>query len=456
MGVLLVVEDDLDFRDLISLVFRDSGHEVNVVEDGDTAIKMVCERKYDVVLADLVLPRLSGMDVLRETKANSPDTEVIIMTAHGSMDHAIQAMKLGAFDYLQKPFGVPELELRMESALKQKKLKNEVDYLRHELNVIYNINDLIHESPAIKKVLKKVQKASEGDNAALITGDPGTGKGLLAGAIHYSSGRKGSSFIKVNCAALDEQTLDSELFGHTDRAPGGAGQMRVGRLEQANGGTIYLHEISELPLSTQAKLVRVIDGGVMEMVGGHRTISVDVRVISSSSADLNREMREGRFSKELYTRLSRIEINVPPLRKRPEDIEGLADFFVKRLKSEMNHRVKGITDGAVAKLKGHIWSGNIRELKNVVERAVLQCDGGYIDVGDILLSSDPPPAGNGLDIGPTGRDLKQLEKEAVLEALKKTNFVQKDAADLLGISKRVIHYKIKQFGIKHPRWIKNK
>lgn len=455
MGVLLVVEDDLDFRDLLSLVFKDSGHDVDVVEDGGNAIRMVCERKYDVVLADLVLPRLSGMDVLRETKANSPDTEVIIMTAHGSMEHAIQAMKMGAFDYLQKPFGIPELELRTESALKQKKLKNEVDYLRHELDVIYNIKDLVNESPAIKKVLKKVQKASERDGAVLITGDHGTGKGLLAGAIHYSSSRKDSSFIKVNCAALDKPVLDSELFGHTSQASGG-GQMRVGRIEQANGGTIYLDEVSEMSFEAQAKLVRIIDSGEMKMMGGHRTISVDVRVISSTSTDLDLEIREGRFSKELYARLGHTEINVPPLRKRPEDIEGLADYFVKRLKSEMNHRIKGITKGAVAKLKEHTWPGNIREVKNVVERAVLQCDGEYIDAGDILLSSDLSPAGNGLDIGSSGRDLKQLEKEAVLEALKKTNFVQKDAAELLGISKRVIHYKIKQFGIKHPRWIKNK
>ncbi len=456
MGVLLVVEDDLDFRDLISLVFQDSGHDVDVVEDGDTAIRMVCERKYDVVLADLVLPRLSGMDVLRETKANSHDTEVIIMTAHGSMDHAIQAMKLGAFDYLEKPFGIPELEMRIESALRQKQLKNEVDYLRHELDVIYRIEDLVNKSPAIKKVLQKVKKAAQGDKTVLISGEPGTGKSLLAGTIHYSSDRKNNSFIKVNCVALKGIALESELFGHTVDAFEGADQMRTGRFEQANGGTIYLDEVADLTFNAQAKLVRIIEDGELQLLGGHRNISIDVRVISSTSSNLGREITEGRFSKELYTRLSHTEIIVPPLRKRIEDIEDLAGYFIKRLRGEMNHNINGITKSAVDKLKGHSWPGDIRELKNVVERAVIHCQGDTIDASDIQLSGDIRHSGKELDIGYAGRDLKQLEKEAVMMALRKTNFVQKDAAELLGISKRVIHYKIKQFGIKHHRWIKNK
>ena len=454
MAVFLVAEDDRDFRELLAGVFEDSGHQVDRAVDGRQALDMVRARKYDVVLTDIKLPVKDGMEVLRETKYLSPDTEVVIMTAYGTLDSAAQAMKLGAADYLQKPFSIPELEMRIEKALRHRSLAKEVAYLRHTQEIIYRLEDIVGQSDAIKDVLEQVRVLANDPSPLFIKGETGTGRLLIAGAIHFNSGRSESGFIRVNCTVQNLNYLESDLFGHAKDAFPGANSARIGRIEQANGGTIFIEEITEAPFQTQEKILKFIKEGRFVRFGGSRDVSVDSRVIASTSRDIDKAIKTGKLIPELAEALGQNVINIPPLRERPEDIPLLAEYFVERLRIELDDgRTFGITDAAITKLKGYDWPGNIRELKNVLERALFTSENDNLDTADIQLPDEYPAAGT---VGLTDRNLKELEKEAVLEALEKSNYVQKEAAKLLGISKRVIHYKIQQFNIKHPRWIKNK
>jgi two-component system response regulator HydG len=454
MAVFLVAEDDRDFRVLLTDVFKDGGHQVDNAVDGRQALEMVSARKYDIVLTDIKLPVKDGMEVLRETKYISPDTEVIMMTAYGTLDSAAQAMKLGASDYLQKPFSILELEMRVEKALRNRSLAKEVAYLRHTQEVIYRIEDIIGESDGIKSVLGQVRIFANDPSPVFIKGETGSGRLLIAGAIHFNSGRSESGFIRVNCTVQNPDHLESDLFGHAVDAFPGAKNARIGRIEQANGGTIFIEEITEAPLEIQVKLLEFIEEGSFRRLGGSRDVSVDARVIASTSRDPEKEIKAGKLMPELIEAFSHKVINVPPLRERPEDISLLVEYFIEKLRLELdNRRALGITDAAIGKLKGYDWPGNIRELKNVLERALFTSPKDTLDIADIQLPDEHPAAGT---VGLTDRKLKELEKEAVLEALEKSNYVQKEAAKLLGISKRVIHYKIQQFNIKHPRWIKNK
>lgn len=454
MAVFLVAEDDRDFRELLAGVFEDSGHQVDRAVDGRQALDMVSAHKYDVVLTDIQLPVKDGMEVLRETKYLSPDTEVIIMTAYGTLDSAAQAIKLGAADYLQKPFSIPELEMRVEKALRHRSLAKEVAYLRHTQEIIYRLEDIVGQSHEIKNVLQQVRVLANDPSPVFIKGETGTGRLLIAGAIHFNSGRSESGFIRVNCTIQNPDHLASDLFGHVKGAFPGARNARIGRIEQANGGTILIEEITEAPLEIQVKLLEFIEEGTLRRFGGSRNVSVDARVIASTSRDPEKEIKAGKLMPELIGALGQKVINIPPLRERVEDIPLLAEYFIEKLRVELdNGRALGISDAAIEKLKGYDWPGNIRELKNVLERALFTSQKATLDIADIQLPDEYPAAGS---VGLTDRKLKELEKEAVLEALEKCNYVQKEAAKLLGISKRVIHYKIQQFNIKHPRWIKNK
>ncbi len=454
MAVFLVAEDDRDFRELLAGVFEDAGHQVYQAADGRQALEMISARKYDVVLTDIKLPVRDGMEVLRETKLLSPDTEVLIMTAYGTLDSAAQAMKIGAADYLQKPFSIPELEMRIEKAIRHGSLAKEVAYLRHTQEIIYRLEDIVGKSDAIKGVLEQVRVLANDPSPVLIKGETGTGRLLIAGALHFNSGRSENGFIRVNCTVQNPDHLESDLFGHAKDAFPGANHARIGRIEQANGGTIFIEEITEAPLKIQAKLLEFIEKGSFRRFGGSRNVSVDARVIASTSRDTENEVRTGKLMPELVEALSHKVINIPPLRERPEDIPLLAGYFIERLRVDLDDgRVIGINDAAIEKLKGYHWPGNIRELKNVLERALFTSENDTLDTVDIQLPDEHPAVDS---VGLTDRKLKDLEKEAVLEALEKSNYVQKEAAKLLGISKRVIHYKIQQFNIKHPRWIKNK
>ncbi|UCF31945.1 MAG: sigma-54-dependent Fis family transcriptional regulator, partial [bacterium] len=383
MGKLLVVEDQSVLRKGIVSVFRDSGHDVDEAVDGETASEMLDSWNYDIVVTDLKLPGISGMELLRLIKSRNPSTDVLIMTAYGTVETAIEAMKLGAFDFIQKPFGLAELEMRVEKALQKRSLENEVTYLRHEREVIYRIEDLVGESPAIRDVYRIVEKVAPSNANVLITGETGTGKELIAGAIHYNSPRSRRSFVKVNCAAIPDNLLESELFGHEKGAFTGAIKQRVGRFEQADGGTILLDEIGDMSPTLQSKLLRVVQDRHFERLGGNATLSVDTRILSATNKDLALEMDEGNFREDLYYRLNVVTIHLPPLRERGGDVRLLADYFIRRFSGELGKGIRGLTERAALTIQDYDWPGNIRELENTLERAVLMSEGDYIDVDDL-------------------------------------------------------------------------
>jgi DNA-binding NtrC family response regulator len=397
-----------------------------------------------------------GLDVLRTAKSLHPTTAVILMTAFGSVHTAVEAMKIGAFDYVQKPFEIEEMELKVEKAIEHRRLKHEIEYLRHTQQDIYDFDRIVGASGALQSVLSIVKKVAKSNTTVLIRGETGTGKELIAGAIHHNSMRAGRNFVKVNCAALQENLLESELFGHEKGAFTGADKQRVGRFEQADGGTLFLDEVGDMSANTQAKILRVLQEHEFERLGGTRTLRVDVRVITATNRNLPQMVANGQFREDLYYRLNVVSIDMPPLRERKEDIQQLASFFLRRFAGELKKRIDGLSPDALKLLMRYNWPGNIRELENAIERAVLLTEGPLLSSTDLRLGelSTTPTAGDSspvVKIPPTGIALEEIERQALIEALKMSNWVQKDAAELLSISPRVMNYKIKTLGIDYAR-----
>jgi two-component system response regulator AtoC len=442
MGRILVVDDHDSLRKGLVRALNNAGHDVEEAPNGTAAIERLQDSQFDVVLTDLRMGGADGMDVLRTTRSIQPSAAVILMTAFGSIHTAVEAMKIGAFDFVQKPFEIEEMELKIEKAIELRHLKYQVEYLRHEQQDIYDFNNIIGAGTALQQVLAIVKKVARSNSTVLVRGETGTGKELIAGAIHHNSNRANRAFVKVNCAALQENLLESELFGHEKGAFTSADKQRVGRFEQADGGTLFLDEVGDMSPSTQAKILRVLH--------------VDVRIIAATNRNLTTMVQEGRFREDLFYRLNVVSVETPPLRDRKEDIPALAEFFVKRFATELKKKVENVHPEAQKLLMRHNWPGNIRELENVIERAVLLADHGQVTVNDLQIGeqSAPSASGNGttvVRIPPTGIPLEEIERQAVVEALKMSNWVQKDAAELLGISPRVMNYKIKILGIEIPR-----
>jgi DNA-binding NtrC family response regulator len=365
-------------------------------------------------------------------------------------------MKIGAFDFVQKPFEIEEMELKIEKAIELRHLKHQVDYLRHEQQEVYDFDRIVGASGALQHVLTIVKKVARSNSTVLIKGETGTGKELIAGAIHHNSHRANRAFVKVNCAALQENLLESELFGHEKGAFTSADKQRIGRFEQADGGTLFLDEIGDMSPSTQAKILRVLQEHEFERLGGTRTLRVDVRIIAATNCNLSQMVQEGRFREDLFYRLNVVSVETPPLRDRKEDIPALAEFFVRRFSGELKKKVEGIDPEALKVLMRHHWPGNIRELENVVERSVLLADGAHVRVSDLQIGDQTAASAGGerslaVKIPPTGIPLEEIERQAVVESLRMSNWVQKDAAELLGISPRVMNYKIKILNIEIPR-----
>ncbi|HYU78055.1 MAG TPA: sigma-54 dependent transcriptional regulator [Vicinamibacterales bacterium] len=456
MSRILVADDHDALRRGLSLALGAAGHEVEEASNGNAALEKLHEGYFDIVVTDLKMGGSTGIDVLRTTKTLHPSASVILMTAFGSVGTAVEAMKHGAFDYVQKPFEIEEMEVKVEKALELKRLKYELDYLRNEQQESYNFDRIIGASEPLQNVLGVVKKVAKSNSTVLIRGETGTGKELIAGAIHHNSLRSARNFVKVNCAALQENLLESELFGHEKGAFTGADRQRIGRFEQADGGTLFLDEIGDMSASTQAKILRVLQEHEFERLGGTRTIKVDVRLIAATNRPLPAMVAQGQFREDLYYRLNVVTIDMPPLRERKDDIIPLSMWFVRRFSNELKKKLNGFDSEAQKMLVRYNWPGNIRELENAVERAALLAEGSLIKgedlrLGDFASSSGNPDAATVVKIPPTGIALEEIERQALLEALKMSNWVQKDAAELLNISPRVMNYKIKTLNIEMPR-----
>jgi len=458
MGRILIADDHDAIRRGLVRGLTEAGHDVEEASNGNQAIERLTDNYFDVVLSDLKMGGSDGMDVLRTTRALHPTTAVILMTAFGTVNTAVEAMKIGAFDYVQKPFEIEEMEVKIEKALEVKRLKNEIEYLRDAQQDRYDFDRIIGNSPSLQRVLDIVRKVAKSNTTVLVRGETGTGKELIAGAIHHNSLRTARNFVKVNCAALQENLLESELFGHEKGAFTGADKQRIGRFEQADGGTLFLDEIGDMSASTQAKILRVLQEHEFERLGGTRTLRVDVRLIAATNRELPTMVAAGQFREDLYYRLNVVSIEMPPLRERKDDIVPLANTFIRKFSAELKKKIEGLEADAQKLLMRYNWPGNIRELENTIERAMLLSEGRAIAGGDLRLGETPTTGGSGRDqpstvvkIPPTGIPLEDVERAALIEALKMSNWVQKDAAELLSISPRVMNYKIKTLGIEFPR-----
>ncbi len=458
MGRILIADDHDALRRGLARALTQAGHEAEEAPNGNAAIEKLHESQFDVVLSDLKMGGSDGLEVLRTAKSLHPTASIILMTAFGSVHTAVEAMKIGAFDYVQKPFEIEEMEVKIEKALELRRLRNELDYLRHTQPDIYDFDRIVGASESLQRVLSVVRKVARSNTTVLIRGETGTGKELIAGAIHHNSLRATRSFVKVNCAALQENLLESELFGHEKGAFTGADRQRIGRFEQADGGSLFLDEVGDMSANTQAKILRVLQEHEFERLGGTRTIRVDVRLIAATNRDLGTMVQAGLFREDLYYRLNVVSVDMPPLRERKEDVLSLATFFIRRFANEFKKKIEGLDQEAIKMLMRYNWPGNIRELANAIERAILLTEGTQIAADDLRLGETPTMATAGtreasqlVRIPATGIALEEIERQALIEALKMSNWVQKDAAELLAISPRVMNYKIKTLGIEFPR-----
>jgi two-component system response regulator HydG len=444
---VLIVEDNESLRAGIKVSLEESGFSVQDAASGEEAVQKLEAESFHVVVSDIRLGDLTGVDILKKAKEVNSGTEVILMTAYATVETAIQALRLGAFDYIQKPFEIEQLQHRVRTALKMGRMQGELEfYQRAEYRNALEEDSLVAESRGMKDILSVIRKVAPTTATVLVTGETGTGKELLASLLHFGSTRANGPLIKVNCAALHENLLESELFGHEKGAFTGAEKLRIGRFEQADKGTIFLDEIGDMSPTTQAKVLRVLQEQEFERLGSSgRSIRVDVRVVAASNKDLRTEVKEGRFRQDLFFRLNVVNLRVPPLRERREDILPLARFFLNQYSVDFKKKVSGFSPGAIEKMRSYHWPGNVRELQNTIERAVLLCDGEIIDTANLTMEASHEEFAD--DQPGKILNLEHLERGAILRALQMTRGVQKDAAQLLGVSPRVLNYKIQSLNI---------
>ncbi len=449
-GKILIVEDEKSMREVLKILLEGENYLVTPASDGLEGISYIDKDIFDLVITDVKMPRIDGLELLRKTKEISPDTLVIMITAFGTTESAIEAMKLGAYDYINKPFKIDEIRLIVKKAIEKKRLREEISLLREKVKTSYALENIIGKSPKMQELFTVIPRIAQSNSNVLITGESGSGKELVATALHNLSHRREKNFVTINCAAFPEGLLESELFGHMKGSFTGAIYNKQGLFEMADGGSVLLDEIGEMPVNLQSKLLRVIEGGTFRRVGGTNDIKVDVRVISATNKDIKEEIASGRFREDLYYRLNVVPIIIPPLRERKEDIPLLIDHFLRKTSSNP----KRVTPEAMRLLLDYLWKGNVRELENVVERIGLFVDREEITPADLPSEITGYPGDikyiselteEGVDID---KIIEDVEKKYLLQALKIAGGIKTEAARLLNLSFRSFRHRLHKYGIK--------
>jgi DNA-binding NtrC family response regulator len=446
MKRLLIVEDKESLASMLKETVESEGLEADVANSGTAAINLLAGgRRYFAVVTDLRMPGADGIAVLRQVKENDPDCPVIVMTAFGTIENAVEAMRLGAFDFVQKPVDVDHLLILLRRCREHRELRYENLLLKEEFQQRYRLPAIVGDSPNIVEVSNAIQRVAPTDSTVLLQGESGTGKELFARAIHGLSPRRDRPFVAINCAAIPDTLIENELFGHEKGAFTGAGARQLGKFELADTGTIFLDEIGDLGPSVQSKILRVLQERQFERVGGGQTIDVDVRVICATNRNLADDVKERRFREDLFFRINVFPVTIPPLRARKEDIDALAAFFLQKFAREMNKPSLRLTSEAGEALRKYAWPGNIRELQNALERAAILCDGDTITPRDLGIATEQAPAA--LDLSGTLADaMRSVEKVKIADALKRTAN-RAEAAEILGIAVRTLAAKMKELGI---------
>jgi two-component system response regulator PilR (NtrC family) len=446
-GKILVVDDERSMREILEIFLKNEGYSVTAASNGESALEVMKHDHFDLIITDMKMPKVGGLELLKNVKEIYPDTVVVIITAFGTTESAVEAMKLGAFDYITKPFQMDEIRLVVKNALEKQMLQQEVSILKEQLKPP-SLENILGRSPSMMELFTIISKTAESNANVLISGESGTGKELVAKAVHGLSPRKDRHFVAVNCAAIPEGLLESELFGHMKGAFTGAAANKQGLFELANEGTLFLDEIGEMPLTLQAKLLRAIEDGTFRRVGGISDIKVDVRIIAATNKDIKAFVEKGQFREDLYFRLNVLSVRIPPLRERGDDIPLLVDHFLRKFAGDK----KNFSQEAVEMLKNYQWKGNVRELENIIERVVLLCDRAVIGVENLpeeirsvsTSSKEISVPRGGVDFE---RIIEDLEKAYLLKALEQTNGVKTEAAKLLNLTFRSFRHKLKKYGI---------
>ena len=450
---ILVADDDASIRSLLRQLLTDEGYSITEAATGTEVVAQVSESSPDLVIMDVRMPELDGIEALPKVKSASPKTSVLIMTAFGSSNAAIKAMELGAFDYITKPFELDKISHTVKRAFDYQDLAQEVEVLRDEISSLVQTERIVGNSPPMQEVYKTVGKVAKADATVLITGESGTGKELVAEALHYNSNRRSGPMVKVSCAALPETLLEAELFGHEKGSFTGAMAMRKGRFELADKGTVFLDEIGEMSLATQTKLLRVLQERKIERLGSSLPIKVDIRVICATNKDLQKQVEQNKFRDDLYYRLNVINIHMPPLRDRKEDIPALVEHFLAKHRYSATAQPAAISEEALKRLTEYEWPGNVRELENVVERAVVLSRGQIITSRELPFGEhvDGEREDENEDVSAERsffkKSVSQFEKDLIMKALKDAGGNRSKAAEMLGIYRRLLYAKIKEYGL---------